>query len=52
MASESMPCSMRTRTYIPGSNSRFGLANSPRKVTCPVLASTFASENNSLPEIG
>ena len=34
---------------MPGSNSRFGLGNSPRNVTCPVWASTLASENSNLP---
>ena len=49
MASLSMPCSIGTRTYMPGSSSRLGLGNSPRSVTCPVWASTLASENSSLP---
>ena len=52
IASPSMPCSISTRTYMPGSNSRFGLANSPRSVTWPVKASTLASENSSLPGTG
>ena len=35
MASESMPCSIRTRTYMPGSSSRLGFGNCPRSVTWP-----------------
>ncbi len=31
--SVSMPCSICTRTYMPGNSSRFGFGNSPRSVT-------------------
>ena len=42
-------CSMRTRTYRPGSSSPLGLGTSARSVTWPVVESTVRSENSSLP---
>ena len=43
------PCGVRTRTYIPGSNTPSGLSNCPRRAICPVLRSTEISVNSSVP---
>ncbi|MNT34728.1 hypothetical protein D3C72_1707230 [compost metagenome] len=49
IAAGSTPCCVCTRTYMPGSSSTSGLANSPRKATWPVVRSTAMSENSRRP---
>jgi len=49
MALSTWACSMRTRTYRPGSSSPLGLGTSARRVTWPVVGSTVRSVNSSLP---
>ena len=49
MALDAWACSMRTRTYMPGSSRPLGLGTSARSVTWPVELSTVRSVNSSLP---
>ena len=49
MPSLTCACSMRTRTYMPGSSRPPGLGSSARKVIWPEVASTVRSLNSSLP---
>ena len=46
MACSRRACEIRTRTKLPGSNSRCGLANSARKNTLPVFTSTVCSDTS------